>query len=68
MKCIMNEHARLILQHRTGGGKKVPLFEGHSKASVSAKPKALDMWRQFAYAGESQKFSLQKDLLYICLY
>lgn len=51
-----------------GEEKKVPLFEGHCKASVSAKPKALDMWMQFAYADASQKFSLQKDLLYIYLY
>lgn len=65
---IMNEHARLILQHRTRGGKKVPLFEGCCEASVSAKPKALDMWRRSAYADDSQKFSLQKDLLYICFY
>ncbi len=39
----MNEHARPIFQHRIGGERKVPLFEGHCKASVSTKPNAFDV-------------------------
>lgn len=53
----MTEQARPFFNIELGK-KKVPLFEGHCKASVSAKPNALDMSVQFAYADALQKMLL----------